>query len=237
MKKIAIILSLLMIGATFAGCKGGNIDNLKDLSKSKNNEVYLLEDNSFVPFLVLDKRDGMVLLLRKEVMDNPICFSDYSSEYEDSIIDNYLSNDYIEMLSDNVRKLIQTIDIEVTSKNALYQAGKDTHTILRKVFLLSYHEANYSEHSMAPNEGEPFSFFTNDQSRIAYKNGRPCSWWLRTPYTGYDSVTWSVGGDGVKTELSSSKENGLRPAFYMSGDIQLKDSTQIIAGKKVFVIE
>ena len=237
MKKIAIILSLLMIGTAFSGCQGGKINNLKDLSKIKNNEVYLLEDKSFVPFLVLDKRDENVLLLRKEVMDNPICFSDYSSEYDDSLIDNYLSNDYIELLSDNVRKLVKTIDVEVTSKNALYQAGRDTHTISRKVFLLSYYEANYSEHSMAPNEGEPFSFFTDDQSRIAYKNGKPCSWWLRTPYTGYDSVTWSVGGDGVKTELSSSKENGIRPAFYMSDDIQVKESTQIISGKTVFVIQ
>ena len=237
MKKIAIILSLLIFGTAFTGCKGSTIRDLKDLSKSKNKEIYLLEDNAFVPFLALGEKDGMVLLLRKEVMDNQMRISDYSSEYEDSAIDSYLSNDYLKLFSDKVNELIKTTDIEVVSKSSLYQAGKDTHTISRKAFLLSYHELSYSDHSMAPNEGARIPYFTDDESRIAYKNGEPCSWWLRTPYTGYDSVTWSVGGDGVKTELSSSMENGIRPAFYMPGDVQIVESTKAIDGKTVFVIE
>lgn len=238
MKRIIATFLLVLLCTSLSGCFDRPADTLSDLAKEKNKEVYLKENDIYVPYLILDENyRGNILLLRKDVMNEFRSISDYSSEYEDSYIDTYLSDEYLDLFSDEIIKQIVSIDIEVTSKEALYQAGKDTHTISRKAFLLSYDEVNYSEHSMAPNEGATLSYFTNDQSRVAYRDGEPCSWWLRTPYTGYDSVTWSVGGDGVKTELSSTTENGIRPAFCLSGNVNIKESTEVINGETVFVIE
>ena len=197
-----------------------------------------MENDIYVPYIVLDNDyKGNILLLRKELMSGLRSVSDHSSEYENSPIDKYLSSDFLSMFSDEISNQIISTEIEVTSKEALYQAGKDTHTITRKAFLLSFSEVNYDEHSMAAEEGVSLSYFSDDQSRIAYKDGKPCSWWLRTPYTNYDSVTWSVGADGMKTELSSATENGIRPAFCLSGDVDIKESTDVIDGETVFVIE
>ncbi len=238
MKRIIAAFLLILLSTSLSGCFGKSADTLSELAKGKNKEIYLKENNVYVPYLILSQNyEGNILILRKDVMGEFKSISDYSSEYENSPIDAYLSSEYLDLFSDEMMEYILSIDIEVTSKEALYQAGKNTHTITRKAFLLSYAEVNYSEHSMAPNEGTTLSYFTDDQSRVAYRNGEPCSWWLRTPYTGYDSVTWSVGGNGVKTELSSATENGVRPALCLSGDVNIKESTEVVNGETVFVIE
>lgn len=236
-KIIALFLSAILC-CCLAGCFEKPADTLSDLAGGNNKEIYLMENDVYVPYIVLDDDyKGNILLLRKELMSVLRSISDHSSEYENSPIDTYLSLEFLELFSDEISNQITSTEIEVTSKEALYQAGKDTHTISRKAFLLSYSEVSYDEHSMAAEEGVSLSYFSDDQSRIAYKDGKPCSWWLRTPYTNYDSVTWSVGGDGMKTELSSATENGIRPAFCLSGNVDIKESTDVIDGETVFVIE
>ena len=238
MKRIISMLLLILFCANLSGCFNKSVDTLSELAKGKNKVVYLKENNLYVPYLVLDGNyQGNILLLRKDVMGDFMSISGYSSEYEGSAIDKFLSSEYLGFFSDEISGQIKAMDIEVTSKESLYKAGKDTYTISRKAFLLSYTEVNYSEHSMAPNEGVALSYFTDDQSRVAYRDGEPCSWWLRTPYTDYDSVTWSVGGDGAKTELSSAIENGIRPAFCLPGEMNIKESTEIVNSETVFVIE
>lgn len=237
-KKIAALLLSVSLCLCTTGCFEKPTDTLSDLTDGYKKEIYLKENDVYVPYIVLDDDyKGNILLLRKEVMRELKSISDYSSEYENSPIDIYLASEFLGSFPDEISKQIKSVDIEVTSKEALYQVGKETHTISRKVFLLSYSEVNYSEHSMAADEGNKLSYFNDDESRIAYREGEPCSWWLRTPYTNYDSVTWSVGGDGMKTELSSTTENGIRPAFCLSGDISIIESTGIIDGETVFVIE
>lgn len=237
-KKIIAIMISALLCFSLTGCFGKPADTLSDLADGSNREIYLMENNIYVPYLVLDNNyKGNILLLRKEIMSELKSVSDYSSEYENSPVDSYLSLEFLSLFSDEFNSQIKLIDIEVTSKEALYQAGKDTHTISRKAFLLSYSEVSYDEHSMAADEGVSLSCFSDDQSRIAYRDGTPCSWWLRTPYTNYDSVTWSVGAEGMKTELSSATENGIRPAFCLSGDVSIKESTEIIDGETVFVLE
>ncbi len=236
-KIIALFLSALLC-CSLAGCFEKPVDKLSDLADGNNKEIYLMENGVYVPYIVLDDDyRGNIFLLRKELISELRSISDHSSEYENSPIDTYLSSEFLALFSDEISNQIISTEIEVTSKEALYQAGKDTHTISRKAFLLSYSEVSYDEHSMAAEEGVSLSYFSDDQSRIAYKDGKPCSWWLRTPYTNYDSVTWSVGADGMKTELSSATENGIRPAFCLSGDVNIKESTEIIDGETVFVIE
>ena len=237
-KRIITLFLSAILCCCLAGCFEKPADTLSDLADVNDKEIYLMENDIYVPYIVLDNDyKGNILLLRKELMSGLRSVSDHSSEYENSPIDKYLSSDFLAMFSDEISNQIISTEIEVTSKEALYQAGKDTHTITRKVFLLSFSEVNYDEHSMAAEEGVSLSYFSDEQSRIAYKDGKPCSWWLRTPYTNYDSVTWSVGADGMKTELSSATENGIRPAFCLSGDVDIKESTDVIDGETVFVIE
>ena len=61
-------------------------------------------------------------------------FNDYSSYYEDSEIDQFLSNEYITYL-DEISDKVESVDITI-AKEALNIAGNETKLINRKVFYL-----------------------------------------------------------------------------------------------------
>ena len=91
-----------------------------------------------MPFLVLhsDYQDGKTLLLRKECLPEVRRFNDYSSYYEDSEIDQFLSNEYITYL-DEISDKVESVDITIAAKEALVKCENICNQIKRKVFLLS----------------------------------------------------------------------------------------------------
>lgn len=207
-------------------------------SGAKPESVYLSEGGEYVEYLIVSRDyGGGILLLRRELMPELMPISDHFAGYDSSSIDKYLSGEFIELFPKETQEKMMYAEVETASDEALYTLGEQTHIIKRRAFLLSYREVSYSKLYMAPDEGEPLSCFTSDASRIAYRGGSPCSWWLRTPYTNYDSVTWCVGGDGVKTDVSSNINNGIRPAICFSGDVRFVQSTEAVPGKSVLVIE
>lgn len=209
-----------------------------DYNKFSGYEIYLPENNTYVPYLVLTNNyQGNTLLLRKKLMDKQRLFNDYLAVYENSIIDNYLNSEYLAMFPENISNLIVPTDIEVTPETSLYSVNKALYSINRKAFLLSFREVGYDEHLMAVDEGIRLKYFENIDNRIAYRKDRPLSWWLRTPYIGFNSVVWSVGGDGVMTEISTSYTNGIRPAFCLPPNTKVTTSSNIIEGETVYILD
>ena len=238
LKKIICLIFAIVLCFSLASCVNSkkSPSNIEQSSTSK--EIYLLEGDNYTPYILVDDNyDGNILLLRKYVMDENQFISEYSAEYENSSIDNYLCTDFLNMFDDNTKEQMIESNIVVTSKESLYVAGKSTHTIKRKAFLLSFTETNCGEHGMAASEGKPLSYFSTEKKRIAYKENDAYSWWLRTPYTGYESVTWGINGDGARVELSSSSKNGIRPGITFSKSTEFILSNDIVDGKSVYVIK
>lgn len=208
-----------------------------DSNNTSNNEIYILENGEYVPYLVLtEDYEGNTLILRKEIMITPKRFNDYMSLYENSEIDIFLNTEYLEMLSDDVQDKVVSVDIEVTSKESLNIGGKDIYKIMRKAFLLSFTEVGYYDHAMAPVEGKTLKYFDDISKRVAVRGNEPYSWWLRTPYTAFETVSWSVGGDGAQTELSVEYVNGIRPALCLPSDMDIHLSDDIVSGKEVYIL-
>ncbi len=241
MKKIivSILAILLILGLSGCGLFDKDINSLDDLADSnKTKEVFISENGKYVSYLLLsDNYNGNILLLRNELLEDLQPLNEHSAIYEGSSIDKYLSGEFLTRFTEETLSKIVAVPIKVTTKESLYSNGKETYSIERKSFLLSYSEVGYSEITTAANEGNKLTNFTDDKSRVAYRGSVPCGWWLRSPYTGYDSVTWSVGPDGAKTELSSSIENGVRPAICLSKDTSLTLSDEIIDGKSVYTVK
>ena len=136
-----------------------NNATISDISYDNNKdeyEVYVKENGKYVPFLVLqsDYQDGKTLLLR---------FNDYSSYYEDSEIDQFLSNEYITYL-DEISDKVESVDITIAAKEALNIEGNETKLINRKVFLPSLKES-CQDCKYNVNEGEKIDYFEEKETR------------------------------------------------------------------------
>ena len=211
-------------------------------TKKPDYRIGIEENGRTVPYLVLtDEYNGECLLLREFLLDEPMKYNvakEYSGYYENSEIDKYLNEEFINRFSLELRNNIVDSTIVITARASLDGGGKNTTFINRKVFLLSFTEMNRNIGSRTNlKEGEPLEYFAKDSNRIAYyENGRAGSWWLRTPNAGYADV---VCGVGTKGEIGISGIhgtegeylNGIRPAFC------LRRETKIVkADDELFVL-
>ena len=80
-------------------------------------------------------------------------------------------------------------------------------TIMDRVFLLSI--------------AEIYQYFTDEEDRVAYYNGEPVSWWLRTPgmVNGYTSFVLENGSIDMRGSVNHQTVLGVRPAMWVKLDI------------------
>lgn len=197
------------------------------ISDIEGKTLYIKENNVLTPFIVADckYRNDAVLLIRKNVLPSPMRFNEYSSYYENSEIDRYLSDTYIKTLNINTAHLTP-VTIDITADSALGLTGKDIIQIDRYAFLLSYTELGFSVSPTVAPEGKPVSYFKKAQNRLACDlMGKPQSYFMRTPNTYYDSVVYSLGPDGGIANGNASDINGIRPAFCLKKGIPVTPYT------------
>lgn len=246
---IILFLSLVFIVIIF-GCgkmKKNSVPKLirqiaYDVSSKHVFAVYIEEDSIYAPYLVLtDDYNGNVLLLRKNILDQSMIFNEnfrYSGYYENSKIDIFLNEEFINLFELKLQDKILSSHIEITDKSSLGTAGTDTINIKRKLFLLSHAEVGLSKYSVTAKEGEALKYFQDPDSRIAYKKtGEGSGWWLRTSYTFYDTTAWAIAYDATVGGLGVYYENGVRPAFSIEGDTKIIERDDILAGESVYVLE
>ena len=135
-----------------------------------------------------------------------------------------MNGEYLRELSEIAPYIIDT-SLEITSSVVLGTSGTETETISRKVFLLSCTEVGISDAVNIAHEGNELDYFKDEVNRKAYLDGKPSSWWLRTPNTYYRSCTYVIGDNNKLGFTNAYDENGMRPAFCVKGDlpIELKD--------------
>lgn len=221
-----------------AGCKNlKKVSSISDLSFENNtstNEVYVLENNKYIPYIVVSsKYNRNTLLLRKDVLDTPFSLNDYSSFYPDSELDIILNNDFYSTLSKINDKILET-EISVTTESAIGISGTSTENIKRKIFILSCSEMGISSENMAQ-EGTLLKYFKNIDNRIALCNGKKSSTWLRTPNTFYVSCSYVIGANNKIGSTNVYDKNGIRPAFCVQNSLPVELNNDIINGKSIYV--
>ena len=215
------------------------------VNKRNGNTVYIREETAgYQPYLVVDNDyngDGNVLLLRKYVLDEWQTYHinyQQTAYYENSNLDDYLSNVYLNTLPEELRASIVQSRIEIIAMSAYQGENSDTIKIERKAFLLSCTE-------MAPGgsgyiqEGKSLKYFDDDFTRMKTtdENGKESGWWLRTPSMGGgDTVAIAVGSDGRIGFAAVDNYIGVRPAFCLPRDVGIEESEEAVPGEKVYVI-
>ena len=241
-KKTLILLSaLLCLLLVCTACRGvltaSQVGDLAyDVSSLGNHILYVKENGTYVPFLVMTNDfGGNTLLLREEIMAQLRPYNDGYAAYEDSDLDRWLNTDYLAALDDPNLTVITT-RIEVTDPNSLGRSGRDTGFIDRDVFILSHHELALSGPINSADEGLPLKYFKNSASRIAYLNGEAVEWWLRTPDTFYETSVYTVSTNATVGIKEDTDESGVRPAFCIPSDTPVEKRSDIIDGKTVYVL-
>lgn len=243
----ATILSLM-------GCGDKEAEDLKALAKSKSQEVqnvYISEQGEYVPYMVLsDDYDGKVLLLRKNVLPELMPFKEhsdlwghyeYGSYYEQSTLDTYLNQEFLDKFSEPVRGYIADTTIEVTDLTAYDQWNFATHTIERKIFLLSSVEMGVEglDGYTTTAEGKALKYFTNKEMAVrrAYDSeGNACPYWTRTPEL-WESCTVVVIGINQVGNTTADLIGGVRPAFCMEPNTAVHRSDKVKEGESVYIVE
>ena len=258
--KIFCLLSLMSITSIFllVACENkkkylSNIETIEELSYDYVSEedciVYIEEDGAYVPYLVLTSDyDGNVLLLRKELMEEARPYKEnesglwptheLGSYYEDSSIDDYLNTVFYESLSQSIKDFMVESNIEITDKASYIGSDRISTKISRKVFLLSLEELSFKLKYIIVQEGTPLKYFEDDYTRrLAFlPDGKEFPYWTRTPELWENYTVVAIGDNEVRSEPAHISY-GIRPAFCVEKSTPLVQSTDVVEGETVFIIE
>jgi len=249
---LCLLLALISACALTKNEKGNNENKtgdimLKDITYNKRSNssftIYIKEDDSFEPYLVIDNNySNGVLLLRKYLLDEEVIFNDQKSQgsnggyYPASNVDTYLNTIYFSKLSSELQDIILDATISVSTLEGVGGGGSiiETENIQRKIFLLSATELNIKS-GMASKEGIPLDYFNKTDNWIAVnKNGEARNYWLRSAYHWDDIQAWVIASDGTYGGASVSSTLAIRPAFCIPGNISIKEEN--VNGESVYVI-
>ena len=251
-KKLFIGIPLFVILCILAvwGCNSikdsKRPETLGELAYDENKQygytVYLKENSEYVPYLVLTADyNGQALLLREELLEESRVINEdnygYAGYYKDSSMDRFLNEEFLTCLDPEIQEAIVDSEITITAKESLGITGTGTENIVRKVFLLSYTELAHPSGSVVNKEGEPLKYFEIPENRIAYREGEPASWWLRSSETWEKYNVCGIGPKGSLGAGSADYKNGVRPAFCLSNTLLIEQSGDVLEGQVVYVVK
>lgn len=201
-----------------------------DIVKIKENGVavnYLIVHKGKPSDLYDDSCDGVWLLREKTLKKRAwhgTNTSTSSNDYENSNIEAWLNNTFLNTIDDKIRAAIKTVKIP-------YQKGKGTSTIVQsganglscKVFLLSGYEVGFtqSDNQYLPIDGAKLSYFSGNTSRIGKDStDTAVLWWLRSPHTDDTTSVFCVHTDGICNRSHSyNSVAAARPAFVLPSSL------------------
>lgn len=174
-------------------------------------EVYIQESGVLTPFIVVHKdylTTGNIILLRKFPLG---VFSYTTYSYPAGDVAYYIRDTYKASLNTTL------VDIQIP------YIRRDDSVVLsttNSVFIPSYTEITGQAaeiNSTTRIEGSQFIYFTDQSSRIAYKNGATATWMLRTPSS--TARYYYVNDLGEIATFTNVVGTNFRPAISVSSSI------------------
>ncbi len=169
-----------------------------------------------IEWLVLDKKDGKVLIISKYALD---C-QQYSTSYVDvtwetCTLRKWLNHDFINSaFSEAEKAMIPTVTVSA-DPNPDYSTDPGNAT-QDKVFLLSITEANKYFSSDSARQCEATAYAESQGVSVYNSNGN-CWWWLRSP-GGSQNRAASVNTDGYVHQYGNNfynSDNAVRPVLWI----------------------
>lgn len=186
---------------------------LGEVLKSGDNIPVTLKNGEEVSFDIGKDESGKIYFIMHNCLkEKKPMNSDWTNKggWEESDMRKYLNEEVIELLPDELRKIIKPTKI-VQVWNGKRRETKD------KLFLLSRTQVfgkdiNYE--AIEPNDSQ-IDIFKNPRGRVKELNGSGtlCYWWLRSPGSGHSSIFCYVYTDGTVEDSGANISLGVAPAF------------------------
>lgn len=167
-----------------------------------------------------------VTLLRKDAAGfraYNACQSGYNV-YNGNSLDSFCNEQHIQSLDPVIRACLVNVPIPTTDGHVNGTWSATVRNLMRKCFSLSAAEVGNGG-----SDGTAFSYLSTQANRIAYQDETTTAvgWWLRSPYSSYDSYAYCVYPDGSVNDRVSDVYYGhrcARPALALSSEILVSDS-------------
>ena len=143
--------------------------------------------------------------------------------YRNSPIKDWLESIYLNYIESELQPYILTPTLPIAA------SGEMSPTMISsKVFLLSITETGSLTQD---NDGSKLSYFSDDNSRIAYYNGSATNWWVRSPYPYFSGtgLALAIPSSGIWNDSASPEyEYGVRPTFIVDSSLRVDDNGYIV---------
>lgn len=207
------------------GGGGGSSKKGRPLSALAEGALVSVRENGILQPFYVAKKDyeaslngaGRVLLVRKDAHSNRPWNTSNVNAYSGSTIDTWLNNDYIDMLSADVRAQMGVTSFRYTAGNG----STTVSTLQRNIFLLSFTEFGGSW-SSASVEGETLPIASI--LRMAMHNGTAVQQWARTPVNTNktNAMAYNASGTDIHTAVNGSSVYA-RPCFTLPATMEIAD--------------
>lgn len=178
-------------------------------------EFALYENGKLTPYLKVSgnyEGTGRALVVRKESYSARPLLEGSIGQYADSSIDNFLNNEFINVLDSATRAALTAVSIDTYNN-----LGSAT-TISRKIFLLSRTEYNFSGGQV---EGAINYYFINPDRRVAWFDGFQYEHWTRTIMVAQDEAVYVTNTGALGTANPLEFTAGVRPAFTLPSTFEV----------------
>ena len=188
------------------------------------------------PSSIYDASCDGVWLLRKDIAENRGWAASNVNKWESSDIKAYLDGTWINRYDANIKAAIKTVKLPYRKNGGSGGADQTgANGISCKVFFLSGYEMGWktSDNQYFPVDGAKLDYFDSgtgtaaNNKRIAYLNGSPTLWWLRSPYTYGTDRVWYVGSNGNCGTPDAHNTYGVRPALILPSSLLVSDDGSV----------
>ena len=212
-----VTLSSKAIGSTIKLKVNGSARNFIVVHQGKPSSVY-------------DDSCNGTWLLMQDIYENRAWHSSNTNDYANSTIHSYLNSTFLNLFESNIKNAIKQVKLP-------YRKGSGTSTTVTsgsnglsaKIFLLSATETSFDFSYMPSGEGAELAYFkgcadnSSDSKRVAYLNGSPIFWWLRSPNCGHSNYALYVSSNGDWGNHDCSYSYGIRPALILPSTLLVSD--------------
>lgn len=157
--------------------------------------------------------------LTQKNIDAKTTFNSNNNQTYDSELGPQLEEYYVNNIDSKLQPYILTPTLPIAAGNSIGAT-----TITRKVFLLSITETGATTLS---NDGSKLSYFSDNNSRIAYYQNSPEIWLTRSPYSSTSGYVYCVGTVGGWYGGHAGNSRGVRPTFIIDSSLFVDENGYI----------